>query len=63
VTPETLWIPTIEELAMSQHRLLFYSNLSRSGTTVELNEDGNIVTLHDFAPGSLGAFTHIVGMT
>ena len=48
---------------MSQHRLLFYSNLSRSGTTVELNEDGNMVTLHDFAPGSLGAFTHIVGMT
>jgi hypothetical protein len=29
---------------------------------VEL-DGGGIVTLHDFAPGSLGHFTHIVGMT
>jgi hypothetical protein len=30
---------------------------------VELDGGGGIVTLHDFAPGSLGHFTHIVGMT
>jgi hypothetical protein len=44
-----------------QHRLFFYNNGNRSGTTVELDGGGGIVTLHDFAPGSLGFFTTITG--
>jgi hypothetical protein len=53
--------PTIGELIMSgQHRLFFYNNGNRSGTTVQLDAGGGIVTQHDFAPGSLGFFTHIV---
>ena len=60
--PVTLRIPTIEELAMSsQHRLFFYNSSDRSGTTVRLDDDGGIVTLHDFKPESLGFFTDIVG--
>jgi hypothetical protein len=46
---------------MGSQRLHFYNSGDRSGTTVELNEGGNIVTLHDFAQGSLGHFTNIVG--
>ena len=44
----------------SKNRLFFYDSGDRSGTTVELDGDGGIVTLHDFAPGSLGFFTNIV---
>ena len=44
----------------SGQRLLFYNDSNRSGTTVELDGGGGIVTLHDFAPGSLGHFSHIV---
>jgi hypothetical protein len=29
---------------------------------VELDAGGGIVTLHDFAPGSLGFFTKIAGL-
>jgi hypothetical protein len=47
---------------MGSQRLFFYNNGDRSGTTVELDDNGGIVTQHDFAPGSLGHFTHIVGM-
>jgi hypothetical protein len=36
---------------MGSQRLHFYNSGDRSGTTVELNEGGNIVTKHDFAPG------------
>src|SRR5437660_953087 len=53
--------PTIEELVMSsQHRLFFYNSSDRSGTTVRLDDGGGIVSLHDFAPGHLAFFTHIV---
>jgi hypothetical protein len=34
---------------------------NRSGTTVQLDAVGGIVTQHDFAPGSLGFFTTITG--
>ena len=44
----------------NQQRLFFYNDSNLSGTTVELNQGGNIVTKHDFAPGSLGHFSHIV---
>jgi hypothetical protein len=46
----------------SQNRLFFYNSSDRSGTTVQLDADGGIVTLHDFAPGSLGFFTKIAGL-
>jgi hypothetical protein len=42
--------------------LFFYNDGDRSGTTVELDQGGNMVTLHDFAPGSLGHWTHIVSV-
>ena len=43
------------------NRLFFYNDSEKSGTTVELDQGGNIVTKHDFAaPGSLGHFSHIV---
>ena len=45
----------------SQHRLFCYNSSNRSGATVRLDGGGGIVSLHDFAPGSLGFFTDIVG--
>ena len=44
-----------------QNRLFFYNSGNRSGTTVQLNGGGGIVTQHDFTPGSLGFFTSITG--
>jgi hypothetical protein len=50
------------ELSMNgQHRLFFYNNGNRSGTTVQLDDGGGINTPHVFAPGSLGFFTNITG--
>jgi hypothetical protein len=58
---QNLWTPTMEELAVS-NRVFFYNDGDRSGTTVEFDQSGKISkTQHDFAPGSLGHFTHIVG--
>jgi hypothetical protein len=46
----------------SNQRLFFYRDSDRSGTTVRITENGNMETLHDFAPGSLGHWSHIIAI-
>jgi hypothetical protein len=44
----------------SQQKVLFYNAETRAGATALIDDGGVLRELHEHAPGSFGAWTHIV---